>query len=214
MAEMRAFECADCGHVWEVPFGTGRPEGCPSCQEQGLSSGKGGRGRIVRRPRALPPTSARRSGRPVAVGIVARAARPADSEARRPTSEDRSSFRGRRFHFPSLRPQPVLPGLRGRGQARSSASSVRDNTFTAHARGECQEGVEHNHHHGHGAIVEALKDCEAVLCYGMGWRAAEDLKQNGIQAFIVPERDVARRGREQVSDGRSGGAGGFCRCQH
>jgi predicted Fe-Mo cluster-binding NifX family protein len=64
--------------------------------------------------------------------------------------------------------------------------SVRDNTFTAHARGECQEGVEHNHQHGHAAIVEALKDCEAVLCYGMGWRAAEELKQNGIQAFLVP----------------------------
>jgi len=34
MAETRAFECADCGHVWEVPFGTGRPEGCPSCQSK------------------------------------------------------------------------------------------------------------------------------------------------------------------------------------
>jgi len=32
MAKMRTFECADCGHVWELPFGTGRPEGCPSCQ--------------------------------------------------------------------------------------------------------------------------------------------------------------------------------------
>jgi uncharacterized protein len=31
MAEMRAFECAGCGRVWEVPFGTGRPTGCPSC---------------------------------------------------------------------------------------------------------------------------------------------------------------------------------------
>ncbi|HID76319.1 MAG TPA: DUF134 domain-containing protein [Planctomycetaceae bacterium] len=32
LAEMRVFECADCGHVWEVPFGTGRPAGCPACQ--------------------------------------------------------------------------------------------------------------------------------------------------------------------------------------
>ena len=34
MAETRAFECADCGHVWEVPFGTGRPAECPSCQSK------------------------------------------------------------------------------------------------------------------------------------------------------------------------------------
>ncbi|MEN6459073.1 MAG: DUF134 domain-containing protein [Thermoguttaceae bacterium] len=32
MATMRAFACADCQHVWEVPFGTGRPAGCPACQ--------------------------------------------------------------------------------------------------------------------------------------------------------------------------------------
>lgn len=32
MPEVRAFECAECGHVWEVPFGTGRPPGCPTCQ--------------------------------------------------------------------------------------------------------------------------------------------------------------------------------------
>jgi predicted DNA-binding protein (UPF0251 family) len=34
MAQTRVFECADCGHVWEVGFGTGRPEGCPSCQSK------------------------------------------------------------------------------------------------------------------------------------------------------------------------------------
>jgi len=56
MAEMRVFECADCGHVWEVPFGTGRPEGCPSCQSKsfhratdaGVSPSAGGRGRCHR----------------------------------------------------------------------------------------------------------------------------------------------------------------------
>ncbi len=34
MAEMRMFECADCEHVWEVPFGTGRPTKCPACQSK------------------------------------------------------------------------------------------------------------------------------------------------------------------------------------
>jgi predicted Fe-Mo cluster-binding NifX family protein len=92
--------------------------------------------------------------------------------------------------------------------------TVRDNTFTAHAMGECQEGVEHNHHHGHGAIVEALKDCEAVLCYGMGWRAAEELKQNGIQAFLVPAEMSPEDAVNKHLTGDLGVAGEFCRCQH
>jgi len=92
--------------------------------------------------------------------------------------------------------------------------TVRDNTFTAHARGECQQGVEHNHHHGHGAIVEALKDCQAVLCYGMGWRAAEELKQNGIQAFLVPNEIPPEDAVNKHLTGDLGAAGEFCRCQH
>lgn len=57
MAEIRAFECDGCEHVWEVPFGTGRPAECPECksksfhraQEAGVGSGGGGRGRCHRR---------------------------------------------------------------------------------------------------------------------------------------------------------------------
>ena len=90
--------------------------------------------------------------------------------------------------------------------------SVRDNTFTAHARGECQPGTEHHHHHGHGAIVQALADCEAVLCYGMGWRAAEELKQNGIQAFILPTEMPPEAAVNAYLTGNLGPAGSFCRC--
>ncbi len=36
MAEKRAFQCAGCGHVWEVPFGTGRPAECPACHGHAL----------------------------------------------------------------------------------------------------------------------------------------------------------------------------------
>ncbi len=31
MTTMKKFECAVCGHVWEISFGTGRPTACPSC---------------------------------------------------------------------------------------------------------------------------------------------------------------------------------------
>lgn len=32
MAEMRVFQCSGCKHVWEEPYGTGRPAACPSCK--------------------------------------------------------------------------------------------------------------------------------------------------------------------------------------
>ena len=32
MASVRKFRCFDCQHAWELPYGTGRPEGCPSCK--------------------------------------------------------------------------------------------------------------------------------------------------------------------------------------
>ena len=68
---------------------------------------------------------------------------------------------------------------------------VRANTFTAHARGECEGEGGHNHEHGmhsHASIEEALSDCSAVLCYGMGWRASEALNQAGVQAYVLGTR--------------------------
>ena len=32
MASMRRFRCSDCQHAWQLPYGTGRPENCPSCK--------------------------------------------------------------------------------------------------------------------------------------------------------------------------------------
>ena len=34
MPTTRAFACNTCGHTWKVPYGTGRPNGCPSCHGQ------------------------------------------------------------------------------------------------------------------------------------------------------------------------------------
>ena len=90
--------------------------------------------------------------------------------------------------------------------------SVRDNTFTAHAKGECNEGHDHNHAHGHGEIVEALRDCESVLCYGMGWRAAEALKEGGVNAFILQQEMSPEEAVEKYISGNLPPAGDFCRC--
>ena len=32
MAATRKFRCDECRHSWELPYGTGRPGGCPSCK--------------------------------------------------------------------------------------------------------------------------------------------------------------------------------------
>jgi uncharacterized protein len=53
VASLRKFRCYDCQHSWELPYGTGRPEGCPSCKSGNIQRAKedigydrrGGKGR-------------------------------------------------------------------------------------------------------------------------------------------------------------------------
>lgn len=73
---------------------------------------------------------------------------------------------------------------------------LRKNTQTSHGAGNCHIPLRGDQPHSHTAVVQALHDCQATLCYGMGWRMANDLKQNGIQPVIVdrkrsPEEAVA-----------------------
>jgi len=53
MTSERTFQCLGCNHRWSLPYGTGRPEACPSCQsknihrapeERGPRCGSGGKG--------------------------------------------------------------------------------------------------------------------------------------------------------------------------
>lgn len=39
---LRQFRCATCRHEWSLPFGTGRPEGCPSCESEAFGRMDGG----------------------------------------------------------------------------------------------------------------------------------------------------------------------------
>ncbi len=67
-------------------------------------------------------------------------------------------------------------------------TELRANTFTPHARGECGDGKHEHGAHGCSSIVEALRDCNAVLCYGMGEGAAEALGQSGVQPYRLSRR--------------------------
>jgi predicted Fe-Mo cluster-binding NifX family protein len=92
---------------------------------------------------------------------------------------------------------------------------VRDNTHTAFARGECSgEHHEHGEEHSHAGVVNALRDCKAVLCGGMGFRAAEELKADGVQAVVVEGEATPEEAVAAYLAGKLRSAGNFCRCQH
>ncbi|MDI7261673.1 MAG: DUF134 domain-containing protein [Thermodesulfobacteriota bacterium] len=44
MPAMRKFKCYDCQHTWELPYGTGRPENCPSCKSGSIHRAEEDRG--------------------------------------------------------------------------------------------------------------------------------------------------------------------------
>jgi LSD1 subclass zinc finger protein len=41
---MRRFQCGDCGRLWELPHGAGRPQRCPHCQGTNISRWAADRG--------------------------------------------------------------------------------------------------------------------------------------------------------------------------
>lgn len=92
----------------------------------------------------------------------------------------------------------------------------RDNTFTAHARGLCDHRTEHAHEpHSHSDIIAALKDCQAMLCGGMGRPAAMDLQANGIRPIIVTDANQSPDAAiAALLAGTLATTGSFCRCHH
>lgn len=69
-----------------------------------------------------------------------------------------------------------------------TSEEYRSNTFSMHMQ---QGGHEHGEHgHSHTAIVEALSDCDLVLCRGMGRRIYDDLRMANIQSVITDQITV------------------------
>ncbi|MCX5685535.1 MAG: NifB/NifX family molybdenum-iron cluster-binding protein [Planctomycetota bacterium] len=102
-------------------------------------------------------------------------------------------------------------------ESRITGREVRPNTFTAHAQGQCHgheahEAYGHDQPHSHAGIVNALSDCQVVLCYGMGWRAAEDLKLAGIQALVLDAEATAEEAVQAFLAGKVKPGKPFCRC--
>jgi predicted Fe-Mo cluster-binding NifX family protein len=63
----------------------------------------------------------------------------------------------------------------------------RPNTFTAHAAGQCAGpgGAGHDHgHSSHGDLIEALRDCRALVTRGLGPRLVADLAARQIEPYL------------------------------
>lgn len=72
------------------------------------------------------------------------------------------------------------------GPAQVRRRKYLENDFTGHARGLSGAGHEADRH---GPILQALRDCKAVIAHGMGRRIHEDLRSVGIEAYVVDETD-------------------------
>jgi predicted Fe-Mo cluster-binding NifX family protein len=93
-----------------------------------------------------------------------------------------------------------------------AGSEIRTNYHTTHAKGECNGHDHEQNHHNHDGIIAALKDCSAVLCYGMGWRAGEDLKQSNIKVCILESECLPEDAVKAYIAGNLKSGEGFCRC--
>jgi predicted Fe-Mo cluster-binding NifX family protein len=103
------------------------------------------------------------------------------------------------------------------GNAQITSREMRSNQGV-HAHGEAGCGGEHAGHnepHSHAAILSSIAGCDVVICAGMGWRAAEALKQAGVREVIMTEPGPAEEKVQAYLRGEMPAAGpGFCRCSH
>ncbi|TKJ36580.1 iron-molybdenum cofactor biosynthesis protein [candidate division LCP-89 bacterium B3_LCP] len=78
----------------------------------------------------------------------------------------------------------------------------RSNTFTAHAKGECngEENQKHHAHSDHGELLDALHDCQVMIARGMGPRLVMDLARRNIEVVFC-ESDVADTAAQQYAAG-------------
>ncbi|MGI6456141.1 MAG: NifB/NifX family molybdenum-iron cluster-binding protein [bacterium] len=70
---------------------------------------------------------------------------------------------------------------------------LRANQHTAHARGECHERqqgdpAEAHVHKSHDDLIDLIKDCQYLICRGMGRRLVQDLYTQGIIPVFCAEQ--------------------------
>jgi predicted Fe-Mo cluster-binding NifX family protein len=91
------------------------------------------------------------------------------------------------------------------------------NSFGHHQLGHHENGHGHDHseeHHSHSGFVNALADCQAVICRGMGRRAVADLAANGIRPAITSEDVSAQEAAKLYAGGSLNASSDSTCCSH
>lgn len=98
---------------------------------------------------------------------------------------------------------------------------VRTNSSTPHAQGQCNHSEGHHHgehghhgHHSHAGVVDALADCQVLLCRGLGHRAVQAFEAGGLKVFAVADDVTADEAAEKFLAGSLTLSNQFCRCGH
>lgn len=97
-------------------------------------------------------------------------------------------------------------------------AEVRTNGFTAHAMGQCQGHQEHEPGagpHSHGALIDALGDCSALVTRGLGPRLVAELMARGVEVYLCADQGADEAAclcaAGQLPKARPGGG---CCCHH
>jgi predicted Fe-Mo cluster-binding NifX family protein len=97
-------------------------------------------------------------------------------------------------------------------EGKITGREVRPNTFTPHATGRRPGEGHSGDGPGHHPVVQGLGDCEAVISYGMGWRAAQALQESGVRSFVLDQEATAEEAVDLFLRGElKENADGFCR---
>jgi predicted Fe-Mo cluster-binding NifX family protein len=83
-----------------------------------------------------------------------------------------------------------------------------------HEQGDCGHHDHESANHGHESFLNALHDCQVVICRGMGRRAVIDLTAKGIQPAIVAEDISAHEAAQLYAGGRLNASTDSSCCSH
>ena len=83
-----------------------------------------------------------------------------------------------------------------------------------HEQGDCGHHDHENSGHSHQSFLNALHDCQVVICRGMGRRAVIDLSAKGIQPAIVAEDISAHEAAELYARGQLNSSNDSTCCSH
>ena len=95
----------------------------------------------------------------------------------------------------------ITDGKASKIEFRPNSNSQHHHQHQHHGESDCGEHDHHGAAHGHESFLNALHDCQAVICRGMGRRAVMDLDAKGIKPLITHSDITVVEAVEQYAQG-------------